>query len=225
MKILIIEDEQDLADSIAAFLAGEQYACEWAADYPLALEKIQLHEYDCIILDINLPGGSGLNLLNELTKANKMDGVLIISARNSIDDKVTALRFGADDYLTKPFHLSELAARIAAIIRRKSFDGRNVLQFDELRLDMNEKSVAVNTTPVDLTRKEYDMLIYFISNKNKVVTKDAIAQHLWGDAMDGPGNYDSIYAHIKNLRKKLLGAGARDFIKSVYGLGYKFIAG
>ena len=222
MKILIVEDEKELGESIYAFLSGEQYACEKAEDFKTALDKIHLHDYTCIILDISLPDGSGLELLTELKKNNKADGVLIISARNALDDKVSALRLGADDYLTKPFHLTELAARVAAIIRRRSFDGKNIIYLNELALNVNEKTVAINEKVIDLTRKEYDMLVYFISNKNKVITKNAIAEHLWGDGMDSSGSYDFIYTHIKNLRKKLTNAGVRDYIKSIYGLGYKF---
>ena len=132
------------------------------------------------------------------------------------------LKAGADDYLTKPFHLSELAARVAAIIRRKSFEGKNVINFDALEIDLNRKEVTVNHESLDLTRKEYELLLYFLSNKNKVITKNAIAIHLWGDNMDIAGNYDFIYTHIKNLRKKLVQAGAEDYIQSVYGMGYKF---
>ena len=222
MKILIVEDEKELGESIYAFLSGEQYSCEKAEDFKTALDKIHLHDYTCIILDINLPDGSGLEILAALKKNNKADGVLIISARNALDDKVSALRLGADDYLTKPFHLTELAARVAAIIRRRSFDGKNIIYLNELALNVNEKTVAINDKPVELTRKEYDMLMYFISNKNKVITKNAIAEHLWGDGMEIGSGYDFIYSHIKNLRKKLIGAGGGDYITSVYGLGYKF---
>ena len=222
MKILIVEDEKDLSQSICEYLSEEQFSCEQAMDYETAIEKIALYEYACIILDITLPGGSGIDILKELKKANKIDGVLIISAKNSIDDKVFGLKTGADDYLTKPFHLSELAARVTAIIRRKSFEGKNVLQFDNLTIDLNKKEVKVEETQVDLTRKEYELLLYFISNKNRVISKNAIAIHLWGDDMDIADNYDFIYTHIKNLRKKLVQAGAEDYIKSVYGMGYKF---
>ena len=222
MKVLIIEDEKALSASIFAYLNSEQYVCEIAADYHSAMNKIGQYDYACIILDINLPGGSGLDVLKELKSSKKAEGVLIISARNSLDDKLNGLNAGADDYLSKPFHLSELAARVAAIIRRKSFDGNNNLKFEELELDVLFKTVKVNERIVDLTRKEYDLLLYFISNKNKVINKSAIAEHLWGDNMDMADSYDFIYTHIKNLRKKLIQAGSRDYVKSVYGMGYKF---
>ncbi|HEV8508758.1 MAG TPA: response regulator transcription factor [Chitinophagaceae bacterium] len=222
MKVLVIEDEKELSDSICTYLANEQFVCERAFDYGSSMEKILLYDYACIVLDVNLPGGSGLDILKELKTQNKTDGVLIISARNSLDDKVFALKTGADDYLTKPFHLPELAARVSAIIRRKSFEGKNEITFNELKLDLGEKNVRVNSNPVDLTRKEYELLLYFITNKNRVISKNAIAQHLWGDNMDLADSYDFIYTHIKNLRKKLIQAGASDYIKSVYGMGYKF---
>ena len=221
MKVLIIEDERELSASICAYLKNEKFFCEAVYDFSSAIEKISLYEYACIVLDISLPGGSGLDILKELKANNKADGVLIVSAKNSLDDKVSGLKSGADDYLTKPFYLPELAARVAAIIRRKSFEGNNFLQFDELLLNLDEKTVKANNTVIDLTRKEYDLLLYFISNKNKVISKGAIAEHLWGDDMDMADNYDFIYTHIKNLRKKILQAGCRDYIKSVYGMGYR----
>jgi DNA-binding response OmpR family regulator len=222
MKVLIIEDEKALSASIFTYLNSEQYVCEIAADYHSAMTKVGEYDYACIILDINLPGGSGLDILKELKAGKKAEGVLIISARNSLDDRLNGLNSGADDYLSKPFHLSELAARVAAIIRRKSFDGNNNLKFEELELDVFFKTVKVNERIVDLTRKEYDLLLYFITNKNKVINKSAIAEHLWGDNMDMADSYDFIYTHIKNLRKKLIQAGSRDYVKSVYGMGYKF---
>jgi DNA-binding response OmpR family regulator len=222
MKVLIIEDEKALSTSIFTYLNSEQYICEIASDYHSAMIKVGQYDYACIILDINLPGGSGLDILKELKAGKKAEGVLIISARNSLDDRLNGLNSGADDYLSKPFHLSELAARVAAIIRRKSFDGNNNLKFEELELDVFFKTVKVNDRILDLTRKEYDLLLYFISNKNKVINKSAIAEHLWGDNMDMADSYDFIYTHIKNLRKKLIQAGSRDYVKSVYGMGYKF---
>jgi DNA-binding response OmpR family regulator len=222
MKILIVEDEQALSELISTYLNSEHYVCEIATDFSAAMKKIMHYDYACIILDINLPGGSGLNILKELKANKKKEGVLIISARNSLDDKLIGLNSGADDYLIKPFHLPELAARVSAIIRRKSFEGNNVLTFEELRLDILSNTAYVNGRMIDLTRKEYDLLLYFISNSNKVISKGAIAEHLWGDNMDVANSYDFIYTHIKNLRKKLISAGAKDYVKSAYGMGYKF---
>ncbi|MDQ6756947.1 MAG: response regulator transcription factor [Bacteroidota bacterium] len=220
MKILIIEDEKELSESITAYLKSEDYVCETASTFNKAMEKTERYDYDCILLDITLPGGSGLNILKELKANNKMDGVLIISAKNSLDDKVHGLTLGADDYLPKPFHLSELSARIAAIIRRKNFEGNHLLKFENIIIDTQAKMVYVDGNTVELTKKEYELLLYFVSNKKKVISKDAIAEHLWGDGMEG--NNDFIYTHIKNLRKKLMDAGNADYIKSVYGMGYKF---
>ncbi len=222
MKVLIVEDEPALNKSMVEYLGSQHYLCESVRNYRAALDKIELYQYDCIVLDIMLPDGSGLELLKELKASNKMDGVIIISARNELDDKINGLRLGADDYLTKPFHLSELSMRIAAIIRRKSQQGNNLLQFGEISIDTLGRSVMVNNECIVLTRKEYELLVYFIVNKNRVLSKNAIAEHLWGDDMDMADNYDFIYAHIKNLRKKLLQAGAGDYLQSVYGMGYKF---
>jgi DNA-binding response OmpR family regulator len=220
LKILIIEDEKALSESIVTYLKVQDYICEIAIDFNTAIEKTELFEYDCILLDITLPGGNGLNILKALRENNKADGVLIISAKNSIDDKVEGLVLGADDYLSKPFHLSELSARIAAIIRRKKFGGNKVIQFNEISIDTQAKTASVNKNNLELTKKEYELLLYFVSNKWRVISKNAIAEHLWGDEMEG--NLDFIYTHIKNLRKKLLEAGSADYIKSVYGMGYKF---
>jgi DNA-binding response OmpR family regulator len=222
MKILIVEDEKKLADNICAYLANEQFTCEVAYDYYEAIEKIQVYEYACIILDITLPGGSGLDILKELKQGRKTEGVLIISAKKSLDDKVLGLKIGADDYLTKPFHLPELAARVSSIIRRKSFEGNNQIALGHLTLDLSDRSLKYKGESITLTRKEYDLLVYFISNKNRVVTKEAIVEHLWGDDIDMADSYDFIYSHIKNLRKKLVQAGCPDYIKAVYGMGYRF---
>jgi DNA-binding response OmpR family regulator len=222
MKLLIIEDEKVIRESIVTYLTDERYLCETAIDYASALEKIEMYEYDCILLDITLPGGSGLSLLKELKKINRLDGVLIISARNALDDRIEGLNLGADDYLTKPFHLSELSARVAAIIRRKQFDGNNELQFNEINIDTFAKIVSINKIPIELTRREYDLILFFVTNKNRVISKNAIAEHLWGDEMDSIDNFDFIYTHIKNLRKKLTDAGSVDYIHSIYGMGYKF---
>ncbi|MBN8577766.1 MAG: response regulator transcription factor [Cytophagales bacterium] len=222
MKILIVEDEPELATSIVQYLRQESYVCELAFSAQEALEKIALHEYDCILLDINLPDGNGLAVLESLKKDGKADGVIIISARNSIDDKIKGLNLGADDYLVKPFHLSELGARISAVIRRKRFEGNTTLALHELAIDLIGKVVTVNGTLLELTRKEYDLLLFLVSNKNRVVSKNAIAEHLSGDMAEVFDNFDFIYAHIKNLKKKLTEAGCEDYIKTIYGLGYKF---
>lgn len=222
MKLLIIEDEEELSKSIVAYLKDENYVCETAYDYNGAIHKIELYEYDCILLDITLPGGNGLNILKHLKSNNKLDGVLIISAKNSVDDRVEGLQLGADDYLPKPFHLSELSARIAAIIRRRSFSGNTVVKFNNISVDTVAKVAFYEQTPLDLTKKEFELLLYFIANKGKVISKNAIAEHLWGDEMDMANNYDFIYTHIKNLRKKLLERGSTDYVRSVYGMGYKF---
>lgn len=222
MKILVIEDEPELSKSIVAYLSSENYLCDIAADYPTAMDKIESFDYDCILLDITLPGGNGLNILKELKSNNKTEGVIIISAKNAIDDRIAGLNLGADDYLPKPFHLSELSARVAAIIRRRRFEGNSVIDLHELSIDTAAKTVSVNNKAVDLTRKEYDLLLYLASNKNRVISKNAIAEHLTKDEADVFDNFDFIYAHIKNLKKKLTQAGCTDYIKSIYGMGYKF---
>jgi len=222
MKLLIVEDEKELSKSIVAYLKQENYLCEIAPDFKTALDKTESFDYDCILLDITLPDGNGLNVLKELKANNKTDGVIIISAKDSIDDRIAGLNLGADDYLAKPFHLSELSARIAAVIRRRRFDGNKVLVLNELTIDTLAKTVSVNGKGVDLTRKEYDLLLYLVSNKNRVVSKNAIAEHLSGDEADVFDNFDFIYAHMKNLKKKMVQAGCEDYIKSIYGMGYKF---
>lgn len=224
MKILIIEDEKELARSIVQYLRQESYVCEVAHTVKEANEKILLFEYDCILVDISLPDGNGLTIVKALKKANKLDGVIIISAKNSLDDKVLGLNLGADDYLPKPFHLSELGARVSAIIRRKHFGGNNEIHAHEITVDLLGKTITVNDTLIDLTRKEYDLLLFLLSNKNRVVSKNAIAEHLSGDDAEVFDNFDFIYAHMKNLKKKLSEAGSQDYIKTVYGLGYKFEA-
>lgn len=221
MKLLIIEDEPELASSMLAYLRQENYNCESAAGYKEALVKTESWDYDCIILDITLPDGSGLQVLQDLKKNNKSDGVIIISARNSIDDRIQGLKLGADDYLVKPFHLSELAARVAAIIRRKAYGGNNIISFQEIYIDTMANEVSIHNKPVELTGKEYQLLLYFIANKGKVVPKNALMDHLWIEEMGYGESFDFIYTHIKNLRKKLQQQGCRDYIKSVYGIGYK----
>ncbi|MBN9380956.1 MAG: response regulator transcription factor [Chitinophagaceae bacterium] len=222
MKILIVEDEQELMKSMATYLKSENFVCEEAPDYATARQKIELFTYDCILLDVSLPDGNGLLLLNELKENKKTDGVIVISAKNSISDRIQGLNLGADDYLTKPFHLSELNARILAVIRRRHFQGQHILVFNELTIDLTAKSVTVHRTPVELTRKEYDLLVYLAYNKNRVISKNAIAEHLSGDEAEIFSNYDFIYSHMKNLKRKLQQAGCSEYIRSIYGMGYKF---
>lgn len=224
MKILVVEDEQSLAESIQSYLTNEGYVCETAPDYQSAHLKINVYNYDCVVVDINLPDGNGLNLVDELKKNDSESGIIIISARNSLDDKIKGLDIGSDDYMTKPFHLSELNARIRALVRRKNFKGRKEIQLNEIQIYPDERKVTVNDQLLSLTRKEYDLLFYLISNKNRVVTKESIAEYLWGDNMDMADSFDFVYAHIKNLRKKMIDCGGQDYIETMYGIGYKFTA-
>jgi len=222
MKILIIEDEKELASNIAAYLSEENYLCEFAETFQQAIDKIGAYSYDCILLDLMLPGGDGLKILEELKQQNKQEGVIIISAKDSLTDKITGLQIGADDYLAKPFHLSELAARIYSVIRRKQFANSNVIRLKELQIDLLAKTVFVNQDQVLLTKKEFDLLLLFIGNKNRVLSKSALAEHLSGDIADMLDNHDFVYAHIKNMKKKLVDAGYQNYLKTVYGTGYKW---
>ncbi len=224
MKILIVEDEQDLLDLILRYLKREGYICEVGIDFQEGYKKINNYEYDCVIIDLNLPGGNGLNLVKILREDNANTGIVIISARNKIEDRVEGLDIGADDYLTKPFNLSELNARVKAVLRRKTNQMSNVISFENLTINLDERTVIANGNVLQLTKKEYAILIYLVRNKNRVVTKDSIAEHLWGDYMDDAASFDFIYAHVKNLRKKLAQNECGDFLKTIYGIGYKFQA-
>lgn len=222
MKVLIIEDEPELSSSMITYLTAQSYRCELASDYKQAMEKTGNYDYDCILLDLMLPGGSGMKILDALKTANKQDGVIIISAKNSLDDKIKGLQLGADDYLAKPFHLSELVARMYAVIRRRNFGNSNVIEQHELKIDLLAKTVTVKQEVVQLTKREFDMLLFFVGNKNKVVSKSALAEHLSGDLADMLDNHDFIYVHIKNLKKKLSEAGCDNYLKTLYGTGYKW---
>jgi DNA-binding response OmpR family regulator len=224
LKLLVIEDEQGIRENIVNYFSEDGNICESCDCLNAAIDKLAVFDYDCILLDIGLPDGEGFAVLEYLQKQMKNEAVLIISARNSLDDKLKGLNVGADDYLTKPFHLAELKARVVAIYRRKTSSHNNNLIFNEISINLLGRTVQVNQTPIILTRKEYDMLLYFIANKGKVISKNALAEHLWGDEMDMHNNFDFIYTHIKNLRKKLLDANSNDYLKSIYGIGYKFIA-
>ena len=222
MKILIIEDEAELLISISEYLSKENYICEIATDFLSAEEKLALYHYDIAVVDITLPGGSGLDLISLIKKTYNDTGVLIISAKNSLDDKINGLNIGADDYLTKPFHLAELNARIKALIRRRRFEGATIIKFNEIEIDADTNSIFVNQKPMILTKKEFELLNFFIANKNRILTKESIAEHLWGDDIDLADNFFFIYTHINNLRKKIMKKGGNDYIKTVYGMGYKF---
>ena len=222
MKILIVEDEKELAQDIVKYLSGQNYVCEVAENYNQATDKIAVYQYDCILLDLMLPDGNGLALLEQLKRENKQDGVIIITAKNSIEDKVKGLQIGADDYLAKPFHHSELSARIHSLIRRKQFNSSNIVQQNEITIDLLGKTVKVNDIEISLTKKEIDLLLFFIGNKNRVISKSALAEHLSGDIADMFDNHDFVYAHVKNLKKKLTEAGYNNYIKTIYGTGYKW---
>ncbi len=222
MKLLLIEDEKALADPIVNYLKQEGYICETAATFNAGSEKIALYQYDCILVDISLPGGNGLDLVNALKKAKTKSGIIIISAKNSVDDKIKGLDIGADDYLAKPFNLAELNSRIKSVLRRRNFEGDKEIVFNEIGIKPDDQVASVKNATLTLTKKEYDLLLFFIMNKNRVLTKETIAEHLWGDDMDSSDSYDFIYTHIKNLRKKLMDKGSADYIKTVYGMGYKF---
>ncbi|MXN92382.1 response regulator [Flavobacterium sp. Sd200] len=222
MKVLIIEDEPAISQSIKEYFKPNGVQCESAATTRDSLDKISMYEYDCILLDLMLPDGDGFDILKELKLQNKTEGVIIISAKETLETRIEGFNLGADDYLTKPFHLSELLVRMQALIRRKNFNGSNIITFNEISVDLLGKSVTVNDIKLDITKKEIDLLLYLIGNQNKVLSKSAIAEHLSGDMADMLDNHDFVYAHIKNLKKKLTSAGAGDYIKTVYGLGYKW---
>lgn len=221
MKILIVEDEKELSKSIEETLLKENFLVETAEDFDSAMEKIGVYEYDAILLDIGLPGGSGFEILKNLKTSGKSENIIIISAKDSLDDKLTGLNLGADDYLTKPFHIAELNARLKAVLRRKKTEGRNQLEFGNILLDLDERIASVGELNLLLNRKEFDILNYFLFNQKRLVTKTALAEHVWGDNIDQVDNFDFIYYQIKNLRKKLKESAAEVEIEAVYGVGYR----
>lgn len=221
MKILVIEDEPEMRKLVKHFLEGENYVVETARDFHAGSDKIAAFDYDCILLDIMLPGGNGLALLQELKRMGKADSVIITSAKDSLDDKIKGLDLGADDYLTKPFHMAELNARIKSVLRRRKLDGKHLLEWENVSINMEERSVLVDRHAMDLNRKEFDILVFLLSNKMRVVSKSAIAENIWGDYIDQANDFDFIYSQIKNLRKKLRAYKANIDINTVYGVGYK----
>ncbi len=222
MKILIVEDERILAQSIASHLGKEGFIVETVFNADDANEKVNLYTYDCVIVDINLPDGTGFDIVETLKKLKSPAGIIIISARDALEDRIKSLEIGSDDYLTKPFHLSELNARVKALLRRRHFGGSNEISYQEIKINYNSRRVFVKETEVSLSKKEYDLLLYFISNIDIALTKSSMAEHLWGDDIDSADSFDLLYSHIKNLRKKLTDKGCNDYIHSIYGIGYKF---
>lgn len=221
MKILIIEDEKELLSVMKESLEKENHLIESASDFHSAQDKIVSHEYDCILLDIMLPGGSGMDLLSEIKKLEKKEAVIIISAKDSVNDKVSGLELGADDYLAKPFHLAELNARVKSAVRRRKQDGNNKISWKNVEVDPENRTVYVNSQDLILNRKEFDLLYYFITNPERLITKTSIAEYVWGDHTEESDNLDFVYYQIKNLRKKLNESGAEADIQAIYGVGYK----
>ena len=221
MKILIIEDEKPLREAIQQYLQYQNFVCETAANFVQGMDKLNQFNYDCVVVDIGLPYGDGLDIVGGLKQMGSKAGIIIISAKNALEDKLKGLELGSDDYLTKPFHLSELNARINAILRRRTFNGNKIIRFNEIALDPEAQRLTVHDKPVDLTDKEYRLLEYLMANQRRVLTKAAIAEHIWGDAYIQAADYDFIYTHIKNLRKKLMEAGSADYVKTVHGSGYR----
>lgn len=222
MKILVIEDEKELLATIKNYLEPEGFLCETASTYFDAEDSLSAFNYDIIILDLTLPGGNGLDLIRLIKELNSQAGLLIVSAKNSLDDKIKGLDMGADDYISKPFHLAELNSRIKSLLRRRHFNGTNELAFNEIKISVDSSEVSVNGEKLDLTKKEYDILVYFMVNRNKLITHESIAEHVWGDNIANDDNFDFIYGQIKKLRKKIEQKNGRNYIYSVYGMGYKF---
>lgn len=223
MKILVIEDEPELAGVIVQSLERERYVVETAKDHGTALLKIGNHDYDCILLDIMLPGGSGLDVLRELKALGKWGNVIIISAKDSLHDKLAGLYLGADDYLAKPFHIAELNARVRSVLRRKTLGGGNIISAANLQMDLDARGVEVDGAALALNRKEFDMLTHFLLNKDRLVSRGSLAEHVWGDHADQGDDLDFVYSQIKNLRRKLKQGGADLEIQAVYGIGYKLV--
>lgn len=222
MKILLVEDELDLLDSITEYLNVEGYICETASKFGQAIEKLSLYDYDCVVVDINLPDGNGFEIIKHIKRNSLQCGIIIISARNSVDDRIKGLEAGADDYLIKPFNLAELNARLQSLYRRLNLEGKNTIIAGEIEIKPDEFQVFANGNQIDVTKKEFDMLMFFITNSKRVITKESIAEHVWGDYIDSADSLDFVYTHIKNLRKKLQKNGLSEYIKNIYGVGYKF---
>ncbi len=222
MKILVIEDNIELLKDIKNFLEEQGNVCEIATDYKSAFMKAVIFPYDILIVDITLPDGTGLDIIKEVKKENIDVGIIIISAKNAVGDKVNGLEIGADDYLTKPFYLAELNARIKALYRRKAYKGSKEVIFNEIKISPDNHEVFINDRLMTLTKKEFDIIHFFVANRNRLLTKEAIAEHLWGDHIEMADSFNFIYTHLANLRKKITKFGGKDYIKSIYSVGYKF---
>ena len=224
MKILIIEDEKGMRETLETFFVQQKFVVETAHDFDSGLSKLSVYDYDCILLDIMLPGGSGLDLLTEMKGMNKRESVIIISARDAIDDKVLGLELGADDYLPKPFHLAELNARVKSLIRRNQSGGDMSVSIENVKLLPDKRTVFVNDEEMPLNRKEFDLLYYFMVNPDRLLNKTTLTEAVWGDNIDQADDLEFLYSQVKNLRRKLKTAGADVEIKAVYGFGYKLIS-
>jgi DNA-binding response OmpR family regulator len=224
MKILIIEDEKGMRETLETFFVQQKFVVETAHDFDSGLSKLSVYDYDCILLDIMLPGGSGLDLLTEMKRMNKRESVIIISARDAIDDKVLGLELGADDYLPKPFHLAELNARVKSLIRRNQSGGDMSVSIENVKLLPDKRTVFVNDEELPLNRKEFDLLYYFMVNPDRLLNKTTLTEAVWGDNIDQADDLEFLYSQVKNLRRKLKTAGAAIEIKAVYGFGYKLIS-
>jgi two-component system OmpR family response regulator len=224
MKILLIEDEPQLLSGMKAYLETEGYVITTASTFRQGQEKAHDYDYDCVVVDIGLPDGNGLELIRQLKAKQAQTGIIIVSARDSLNDKLTGLELGSDDYLTKPFHLPELNARIKSVLRRRFFGGQNLIQFAKITINSHTHQVSIEGQPVILTEKEYQILLFFVANPDRLLTKGAIAEFVWGDHMDLANSHDFLYTHIKNLRKKLIEKGCPDYLRTRYGVGYLFSA-
>jgi DNA-binding response OmpR family regulator len=223
MKILLVEDNNELVADITTYLKENGFVTETALTLREAVDRVGVYEYDLVILDLGLPDGDGLEVINKLREQEAESAILILTAHDSLDAKVKGLNMGADDYITKPFHKAELNARIQSVLRRKFAGGSHILKEGELQIDLNARQIKAKGQLLNLTRKEYDLLLFLVYNKNRLLTKETIAEHLWGDHIDQADNFDFIYNHIKNLRRKITSAGIKNCIRSMYGMGYKFV--